>query len=520
MTKKTFFAQGLILTGISFFLRITNIVYRSYLTQKVGTQGIGLYQLILSIFMLAVTLSTSGISLAVTRMVTAEIVAGRRSRIRSVVSRCFAFCLSISVSISLILYFASDFCARVLLGNEAAAPCLRILGVGLPFMSISTCLKGYFLAVDESVATGISDMLENMLTIGMTVFFFWYFAPQGIEKACMAAVAASTVGEMASFGVGWLAYRRSLRRNTPAAAERGSGVLHGLAHIALPCTLSSAARSLLNTGENLLIPKELQKFGQSYAVSMSQYGLLQGMTMPMLYFPSSFLSSFASLLIPKITREREQNHKKAVEYITGKAISAALLFGIFFAAIFVAFGHEWSQVFYHNDFAGEYLRVLAPLVPLMYLDVVVDCLLKGMDEQFNSMKFNLADSSLRVLLVLLLLRFWGIESYVGILFFSTIFNASLSLGRLLKVTNVKMRFTEQILLPVLSGMLSVSVSKLVTAKIWQTASMVSIFAQILLAGAIFLGVLGGISFLTRERQREAPSTTQNPRLRAHSTEKI
>ena len=164
--------------------------------------------------------------------------------------------------------------------------------------------------------------------------------------------------------------------------------------------------------------------------------------------------------------------------------------------------------------------MLAPLVPLMYLDVVVDCLLKGMDEQFNSMKFNLADSSLRVLLVLLLLRFWGIESYVGILFFSTIFNASLSLGRLLKVTNVKMRFTEQILLPVLSGMLSVSVSKLVTAKIWQTASMVSIFAQILLAGAIFLGVLGGISFLTRERQREAPSTTQNPRLRAQKKKKI
>ena len=260
--------------------------------------------------------------------------------------------------------------------------------------------------------------MEQALTIGTTVLLFWRFAPKSLEAACFAAMLSSTLGEAVSFLCSWVAYRRSLRRNTPKERERAQGVLRGLSHIALPCTLSSAARSALNTGENLLIPRELQKFGLGYSASLSQYGLLQGMAMPMLYFPSSLLSSFASLLIPQDC-QKNGNWTTAgpVAHITGKAVRLALAFGTFFAGVFFCFGDAWGQAFYHSSAAGAYLQVLAPLVPLIYLDVVVDSLLKGMDEQFNSMKYNFADSFLRVALVLCLLRFFGMESYVCILIF-------------------------------------------------------------------------------------------------------
>ena len=76
MTKRKFLLQGAVLTAVSLFLRVTNMGYRSFLSQKMGSAGMGLYQLIFSIFMLTVTLSTSGISLAVTRMVSAAIATG------------------------------------------------------------------------------------------------------------------------------------------------------------------------------------------------------------------------------------------------------------------------------------------------------------------------------------------------------------------------------------------------------------------------------------------------------------
>ncbi len=485
MTKRKFLIQGALLTLVSLFLRITNMGYRSYLSQKIGSQGMGLYQLVFSVFTLTVTLSTSGISLAVTRMVSAAIAANRRETIRSIVARCFAFCLIISLSIAALLFFLSDPAAEVFLNNKEAAPCLKILGLGLPFMALCTCMKGYFLAVDESLYTASSDALEQILTILATVFFFWHFAPQGIEAACLAAMTASSLGEAVSFLSSFLAYRRSLRKNAAKKGKKAKGVLRGLAHIALPCTLSSAARSLLNTGENLLIPRELQRFGLSYSVSLSQYGLLQGMAMPMLYFPSSFLTSFASLLIPKIAKEREKHHEKAVAHITAKAVHYAIAFGFFFSAIFLTFGNSWGQAFYHSESAGQYLTVLAPIVPLIYLDVVVDSLLKGLDEQFNSMKYNFSDSLIRVILVLCLLRNFGMESYVGILFFSTIFNAALSLHRLLKVAKVQLSLGKTILSPLFCAAASVLICRAVLSGISVQNSFSLLFLQLLCSGILF-----------------------------------
>ncbi len=483
-SKRKFFIQGAVLTAVSLFLRVTNMGYRSYLSQKIGPSGMGLYQLILSVFLLAVTLSTSGISLAVTRMVSAAIAAGRRETLRSLVARCFAFCLALSMGMALLLFFFADFAAVTFLGNQKAAPCLRILGVGLPFMSLCTCMKGYFLAVDESLSTAAADTLEQILTIACTVLLFWKSSPQGIEAACLAAMAASTLGEAASFLTSWWSYRRSLKRHTPQKREKSTGVLKGLSHIALPCTLSSAARSLLNTGENLLIPRQLQAYGLTYPAALSQYGLLQGMAMPMLFFPSSFLASFASLLIPRIAKERELSHKRAVAYISGKAVRSALAYGLFFAVLFAAFGDDWGRAFYHSSSAGAYLRVLSPLVPLIYLDVVVDSLLKGLDEQFNSMKYNFADSFLRVTLVLLLLNRLGMESYVGILFFSTIFNAALSLRRLMKVSALRLS-PRHIALPLLWAGVCVLAGRWVLGLLPLEFPFARVAFQCLLCGGLF-----------------------------------
>lgn len=467
-----------------------------------------MYQLIFSVFMLTVTLSTSGISLAVTRMVSAAIAAGRSETIRSTVSRCFLFCLSISLSIAVVLFSLADVLADLLLGNPLAAPCLRVLGIGLPFMSLCTCMKGYFLAVDESLSTATSDTLEQILTIFATVLLFWKFAPQGIEAACFAAMLASTLGEAVSFLSSWIAYRHSLRKNTPKKGQKSKGVLRGLAHIALPCTLSSAAKSLLNTGENLLIPRELQKFGLNYSSALSQYGLLQGMAMPMLFFPSSFLTSFASLLIPKIAKEREKQHPKAVAHITEKAVRWALAFGIFFAAVFFVFGETWGDAFYHSDSAGAYLCILAPLVPLIYLDVVVDSLLKGLDEQLNSMKYNFADSAIRVVCVLFFLRFFGMESYVGILFFSTIFNAALSLHRLLKVTMVKLSLWYHVVFPLICACCSVYLGSILLRGLTIPNAFWALGAELLLCGSLFAASYFFGAGLFKKKNRSTASEKQ------------
>ena len=232
MTKQKFLLQGILLTAFSLFLRVANIGYRSYLSAKIDAEGMGLYQLIFSVFMLAVTLSTSGISLAVTRMVTAAIAANRRETVRSVVTKCFLFCLTVSCTIAALLLVFSDFAAAAILGYKGAAGSLRILALGLPFMSLCTCMKGYFLAVDESLSTAMSDAVEQVLTILAAVALFWYFAPQSIEAACLAAMLASTFARPS----------RSSRGGSPTAAACAATRRKRSSRAAACCTACSTSR--------------------------------------------------------------------------------------------------------------------------------------------------------------------------------------------------------------------------------------------------------------------------------------
>lgn len=449
MQKKQFFRQGLVLTAVSFFLRVTNIFYRGYLARALGTAGLGLYQLIFTVFTLSVTLSTSGISLAVTRIVASRIAEQRPETIRSAVARCLGYCLCISCSIGAVFLSLAPFLAEKLLGTARAAPALRLLAFGLPFMSLCTCMRGYFLAVDEAPATIGGDVLEQLFTMGLGMGLLSFFAPQEPATACTLAMAASTAGEVLGFLHTWHGFRKSLRRHTPEKSRKSPGILHNMVHIALPGTLSSAARNLLSTTENLLIPQGLRQFGATFDTAIAAYGVLQGMALPMLMFPSAFLTAFSSLLIPQIAKAHAAGKSAYIHSIAHRALGATAVFSSAATAFFIFFGEELGIVFYNSPETGTYLRLLAPLVLLLYLDGVVDAILKGLDEQFSAFKYNVTDAALRVLLVFWLLPRYGLSAYICILFFSTIFNAALSLHRLLQVTKLTIDLIRDIVLPFL-----------------------------------------------------------------------
>ncbi len=482
MQKSQFFRQGLVLTAVSFFMRVTNILYRGYLARAMGTRGLGLYQLIFTVFTLSVTLSTSGISLAVTRIVAARIAENRRETVRSAVARCLGYCLCISCTIGAVFLLLAPFLAEKLLGTAEAAPALRLLALGLPFMSLCTCMRGYFLAVDESLATIGGDVLEQLLTMGLGAGLLTFFSPQEPAAACTLAMAASTAGEVIGFLHTWHSLRKSLRRHTPRQREKSTGILRSMVHIALPGTLSSAARNLLGTTENLMIPRGLRQFGATFDTAIAAYGVLQGMAWPMLMFPSAFLTAFSSLLIPQVAKAHAAGKRLYIHSIAHRALAATAVFSSAATAFFLFFGEDLGRLFYNSPEAGVYLRLLAPLVLLLYLDGVVDAILKGLDEQFSAFKYNVTDAALRVALVFWLLPRRGLPAYICILFFSTIFNASLSIHRLLQVTELKIDFIKDIVLPFLcagaAGM---------TAKVL-VAGMPAGLGKFLLEAGLFLGL--------------------------------
>lgn len=459
MKKRLFFFNAVILTLSSFFLRFIGIGFRTFLSGKLGASGLGLYQLIFSVFMAAVTISTSGISLVVTRIVSEAIGRKKMGTIPSSMRKCIASGLCISILVAGLLYFGAETIAIHLLCDARAAAPLQILAPGLPFMAVCACFKGFFLAARRTSHSACAEVLEQLATIGIVVIIFLFFSPDGLENATKAVMLGSTVGEVISCLYSFVLYKITIRKYQTNSGQKSTGILHSLVHIALPYAVSSTIKTLLSAAENLLIPFGLKKSGVSAQVSMEQYGTLQGMALPMLFFPSSLLISFSSLLIPEIAEAKACKQQQAITRTTSRAIQITLLFSLLIACLFFAFSAEIGETFYKSTASGDFLRVLSPLIPLMYLDSVVDGILKGLDQQINSMKYNFADSSLRVLLIYLVLPHFGLKGYIAILFLSTIFNVTLSIHCLLKVAQVQFLCGKWFFKPTLCGIAAVFLAK-------------------------------------------------------------
>lgn len=446
MRKKAFLVNGIILTLSSLAGRFLYMGFRVWLSQMLGAEGMGAYQLILSVFLPAVAISTAGVSLTVTRLVTSAMGKQQPETIPSAVARCCGFSLLMSLLACAGLWCSADFLSDKFLGGNSA-DALRMLLPGLPFMALSSCMRGYFLAVRGVLRSAASEFAEQLATISLTICAFLAFSPQTIADACLLSMIGATVGEAVSCGCSFVLYRLHVRRFKSTQNRPCTGAGKAILHITLPSTLSHAARSILSAAENLLIPLGLRKCGATAGAALAQYGMLQGMVMPMLFFPACFLGAFAALLIPEMSESLAAGKKGSITSGTERSLRMTLLFSIFTACFFFSFGEELGLLFYRSREVGQLLRMLAPLVPLLYLDMVTDGLLKGLDQQTHSLLYNTLDASLRVSLMALLLPIAGLKGYFSILYFCGILNVTLSLSRLLKTADVCFRFFQWLFFP-------------------------------------------------------------------------
>ena len=263
------------------------------------------------------------------------------------------------------------------------------------------------------------------------------FLPGGLEYACIGVVLGGMLAEAVSFLLRFGAFLRDRRRHFSAEQGRGAvGVGRRLCGIALPVAVSAYARSLLVTVEHLLIPICLRKSGVGRDASLAAYGTLQSMVLPILLFPLGLLSAVSGLLIPEMAELRTKGDIQESRGIACRVLKLALIFSIGTAGIMSCSAYSLGTVIYGSVDAAEYIRMLAPLVPVMYLDNTVDAMLKGLGEQVYSMRVNIADAAMSVVLVAILLPRLGIAGYVIVLYVCEAFNAACSLGRLMSIVDL------------------------------------------------------------------------------------
>ena len=451
-----FFKNAIILTCTSLLMRGIALAFNVYISNKIGAEAIGLYSLLSSVYGFALTLATSGIALAVTRMV-AEAMGKENDRlIRVSMEKCLGYALFFGALSSALLFLLAEPIGLFWLDDERTVVPLRLMSISLPLISLCSAMNGYFTAVRRVAKNAFSQISEQAVKIFATTLLLTFFMPDGIEYACIALVVGGAASEIFSFFVMLILYLKDKRKYVSQTGEvpEGRSVRKRLLGIALPVAFSTYARSGLLTIEHTLIPIGLRKNGSSREHSLAAYGTLSAMVMPIILFPSALISSFASMTIPELAECASRGHVRRIRYICERVFQLSLVFSVGVCSIMLYCSSELGSVIYSSKEASLYIKLLAPLIPVMYLDSTVDAMLKGLGEQLYSMNVNIIDALISVFLVWLLLPIYGIEGYIFIIFFMEVINFSLSATRLMWKTGLRLKLFRWIAMPVLCALIS------------------------------------------------------------------
>lgn len=441
------FYNLLLMTATTLLMRFVGVTFNVYITNKIGSLGIGLFTLVMSVGGFAVTFATSGVNLAATRLTAEAMGKGDELAVRQAMRRCiiYSLCFGFTASIGLLL-LSRPIALGILKDDRCVLP-LRLFSVSLPCISLSSAMNGYFTAQRRVIKNAVAQFFEQFVKITVTVYAVGLLAPKGIEYACVAVILGGMTAEVLSFVFTIVMYRLDLKKHNRNYGDGDGQLTRKLFNIALPIAFTTYVRSGLVTVEHLLIPWGLKKRGSSVERALSSYGTLHGMVFPVILFPQAVLSAFAGLLVPEVSECIAAGEYDRIERISSRVIQSALAFGIGVSGIMLCYSSLLGRAIYNSDQASAFICLLSPLIPVMYLDHVVDGLLKGLGEQLYSMRVNIADAAMSVILVWLLVPVSGIYGYIMIVIAMEIVNTALSITRLLSRVNVRVEISKWIVKP-------------------------------------------------------------------------
>lgn len=424
------------LTVTALIMRTTGVMFQVYISNKIGPAGIGLFTLIMSVYILALTVSISGIKLAVTRLVAEELAIGNSAGVKRAVLNCLTYSLAFSLGIGLVMFFSADYIALSWFNDSRAILSLKILAFSLPFIAMSAVFSGYFIAVRRVLKAASVQILEQGIKIGATVFFLSLIVSTDLELAAAVIVAGSTIGELISFFLNLIIYLQDSRQ---VRGGRGisSDLLGRMFHIALPVAFSAYVTSGLRTLQQILVPMGFRKGGSSGDSALATYGIINGMVLPILMYPAAVLHVVAELVVPELAESRTTGSTKRLNYIVNRVFSLGVICSIFVMLVFLRFSSDLGMALYKSREAGRFIWVLAPILPIMYMDMLTDGMLKGLNEQVSTMRYNIIESVISVILIYFLLPYYAINAYIFILYLGRAINFILSLGKLATITSMR-----------------------------------------------------------------------------------
>ena len=416
-----------------------SVLFAAYL----GKEGLGVLSLANSAYFLGLTLGGGGLSTVVS-------IVYAKHKSRGVMSKAFLVALLFSLPAMAGLLLLSGPISLFMLKTPEITVALRIAALSIPFVAVSSCIKGYFYSENRMFPVPSAQVFEQIVRLSAIFLLFWLPLPYAsITKVFISVLVGEMFSTVYLFSF-YLFYRRGhdpKGRTVPPC----KGYVPELLSLTLPQSLVSSLTSVLRWAEDLLLLAGLTFFfGGVKSASLAFIGTFSGIVMPILFIPSPLFSGLLLLIVPKASELVSRGSLDRLRVTSDKLCRFCVSAGVVFAVFVLCFGRELITLLYPTeatDKAVIYLMAVAFISPLIYFEHGLTSILTGIGQHNKVLRLSIYDCILRVVLVMALCPFLGEWGFIAMMWVSNLWTSGVNFLRLRKAVGVRVSVLDSVLLP-------------------------------------------------------------------------
>lgn len=422
----------MLLTSAGILGKIIGFFYRIFLSRTIGAEGLGIYQLIFPLSTICFSITVAGLSTALSKF-----VAEYQEKDSTAPGRFLGWCLFISTLLSLsamlVLFRFSGFIAENILSEPRCKPLICILAWSIPLASIHSCIHGYYYGKKDALVPSVSSLIEQSIRVLFVFLAYKIKADQGGNIDTSTAVWGLVAGEAGAFFFCITALLLKKKAARPSSGSfRVSHPAFKLLSYSVPLSMNRLALTLFSSFESILIPSRLRVFGYSQSDALSIYGVLTGMALSIIMFPTVLTNSVSVMILPVISEADSKKDTQKINRTIWRTIFGCLLFGSFCTFGFLFLGNRIGTFLFCNSLAGKFISMLSYICPFLFLTSILSSILHGLGMPGYPFLLNLLGSMVRIVFVYAFIPVYGLEAYLIGMLASQILTAALSVRVLWK----------------------------------------------------------------------------------------
>lgn len=402
MSRQSFIYGAMLLLAASIFNRMLGFIYQIIIIRMIEPEGVGLFNMVFPIYILALVISTLGIPLAISKLVAEEAAKNNLSGAYRIFKLSLLIIITSSTLLTFFLITLAPAFEQKILPDPRVHYCFLGLVPGIFIVSLCSAFRGFFQGLQRMAPTAITQALEQVIRVAAGLTFAYILLPRGIEYAAAGMSLGVVCGETAGLALMlWIYYTRRPHLNTGRQVFFTQEPLlltgHRIFQLGIPVTLTRFVSTSLMSIDAVLIPRQLQIAGLSIKDATSAYGQFVGISETLLFTPGVVTIALSTALVPAVSQALAQQNLRLLQKSSKDAVHLTILMGLPMAAIFLVVPTEICQLLFGYPEAGKALMLMALSGPFIYLQQTTTGILQGLGRAFLPFKNMMAASIIKIL---------------------------------------------------------------------------------------------------------------------------